>query len=42
MMNWIVPFIIGIFVGQEYTQIPRIKPIAVMGYNKLLESLKKD
>lgn len=35
-MNWIIPFIFGLIVGQEM-DLPKIKPIIVVGFKKVVE-----
>jgi hypothetical protein len=36
-MNWIFSFIIGVLVGQEVQNIPRVKPILEKGFVKTVE-----
>ena len=35
-MNWIVPFFIGVFVGQEINDIPRVRPYVEAGVQKVV------
>lgn len=36
-MNWIVSFIVGVLVGQEVHNIPRVKPILEQGFTKTMQ-----
>lgn len=35
MCSWIIPFLIGIFVGQEIKEIPRVRPYVEAGAQKI-------
>jgi len=37
MSNWIIPFVLGIFVGQEIKEVPRVRPYIESGVRKLME-----
>lgn len=39
-MNWIIPFFLGLLVGQEM-DLPRIKPILTVGFKKTIEYFDK-
>lgn len=39
-MNWLIPFIIGLVIGQE-TDIPRVRPYLEMGIKKLIQMGKE-
>jgi len=39
-MFWIVSFILGVIIGQELENIPRVKPIVEVGLQKTFEYLK--
>lgn len=36
-MNWLISFIVGVLVGQEVQNIPRVKPIIQNGFVKTME-----
>lgn len=39
-MNWFIPFLIGLFIGQEFQNIPRIKPIGVTLFRRAVDYSK--
>lgn len=39
-MNWIIPFFLGLLVGQEM-DLPKIKPILTVGFKKTIQYFDK-
>lgn len=37
MSNWIIPFILGVFVGQEFKEAPKVRPYLEAGVRKIIE-----
>ena len=37
MANYIVPFVLGVFVGQEIQDVPRVKPYLQSAVNKVIQ-----
>ena len=37
MSNWIIPFLAGIFVGQEVKEVPRVRPYIESAVKKIIE-----
>jgi len=35
--NWILPFIAGLFIGQEFKEAPKVRPYLESGVRKLIE-----
>lgn len=35
-VNWIVPLFIGVFIGQELNDIPRVRPYVEAGVQKVV------
>lgn len=35
-MNWIIPFVAGVFVGQEFQEAPRVRPYIESGIRKVI------
>jgi hypothetical protein len=40
-MNWIIPFVIGVLVGQEIQDIPRVRPFITAGIKRLIDFSKE-
>ena len=38
--NWILPFIAGVFVGQEFKEAPKVRPYIESGVRKMIEVSK--
>jgi hypothetical protein len=39
MFRYLVPFLLGVYVGQEYTKLPRIKDEAVKYVKEIQKNL---
>jgi hypothetical protein len=37
VMNWLIPFLVGVFCGQEFKDLPLIKPYVTYSFNKITE-----
>ena len=40
-MNWIVPFVLGVFIGQEIENAPKVKPLMEYCIHKAFEFSKQ-
>ena len=40
MSNWIIPFLAGVFVGQEFKEAPKVRPYIESGVRKIIEVSK--
>jgi hypothetical protein len=38
--NWIIPFLVGMFVGQEFEDAPRVRPYIESGIRKVIQISK--
>lgn len=38
--NWIIPFIAGVFVGQEFRDAPKVRPYIEAGVRKIIQVSK--
>lgn len=39
-MNWLVPFVVGVFVGQEMNNVPKVKPYVTDAAEKFMAFVK--
>lgn len=39
--NWIIPFVAGLFVGQEFQDAPKVRPYIEAGIRKLIQVSKE-
>jgi len=35
--NWIIPFVVGVFVGQEFQEAPKVRPYIEAGIRKIIQ-----